>query len=86
MVSSLRGSAHIAACAKRHLLGGFPEQDGLSVCSRPHKEREISEALYREALAVVGYDLTEADGLPDELIADAARRMGCRAPSALREF
>jgi hypothetical protein len=53
---------------------------------RPHKEREMSEALYREAFAVVGYDLTEADGLPNELIAAAERRMGCRVPSALREF
>jgi hypothetical protein len=53
---------------------------------RPHKERETSEALYREAFAVVGYDLTEADGLPDKLIVDAERRIGCRVPCALREF
>jgi hypothetical protein len=46
----------------------------------------VNEALYREAFAIVGYDLTEADGLPAEVIADAERRIGCAAPFALREF
>jgi hypothetical protein len=53
---------------------------------RPQKEREVREALYREAFAVVGYDLTEADELLDSVIVDAERGMECSVPSALREF
>jgi hypothetical protein len=46
----------------------------------------VSEALYREAFAVVGYQVTAADALPDEVIAGAERSLGCRAPDALRNF
>jgi hypothetical protein len=53
---------------------------------RPNKEREVSATLYRQAFAVVGYDLSEADELPDTEIVDAEREMGCSVPSALREF
>jgi hypothetical protein len=50
------------------------------------KEREVSEAEYRNAFAIIGYELTEADGLPEKVLTNAERRMGCLVPSALREF
>ena len=46
----------------------------------------MTEALYREAFAVVAHELTAADRLPEEAIASAQRRLGCRPPEALREF
>jgi hypothetical protein len=48
--------------------------------------RRASELSCREAFAVVAHDLTEADALPDAVLADAERRMGCRLPAALRDF
>lgn len=41
---------------------------------------------FRAAFAAVGCELTAADQVPDEAIANAERRLECRAPAALRDF
>jgi hypothetical protein len=49
-------------------------------------KRDVTEALYRQAFAVVGYDLTSADRVPGSEIVAAEARLGCAAPAALRAF
>ena len=46
----------------------------------------MSEAAYRDAFAVVGYELGTADAVPDDEISRAETRLGCTIPLALRSF
>lgn len=46
----------------------------------------MSEVQYRQAFAVVGYELGPPDAVSDARIADVEGRLGCKVPLPLREF